>query len=348
VQTKQDIEFVNIAKTIGITLVAIGHLTIPTNGLLFINGFHMPLFFILSGYLLSCSKYDLKSFAKRKAQTLLIPYLFFAVVSFLLWYFAGQKLIPRESGIHLFKYLYGILLAIPSMEYLGFNIPIWFIPSLFCTEMIFFIYQKYIGRYTGVFCVFLFIAGIIFKHYAGFRLPYGLDVGLFTILFLYSGYQLRKNNQIITYIQQIKPVFKYGGIIVFGILTYWLALLNGTSGEHVSVYTMRFYNYPLFLCSAFSGAIFTILLSVSIPNCSLFGFFGRNTIVILGFHFLCFSVLKGIQVFIFHIPLETAHDVYLLNFVYVLLTFAALTPVIYCINRFAPFLLGREKTHYNS
>jgi len=347
-QAKQDIEFVNIAKTVGIVLVAVGHLTVPVNGLLFINSFHMPLFFILSGYLLSCSKYNLQSFAKRKAQTLLIPYLFFAVVSFLFWYFAGQKLIERESGVNPVKYLYGILLAIPSKEYLGFNIPIWFLPSLFCTEMIFFIYQKYIKRYTLIFCVFLFIVGTILKLYAGCRLPYGLDVGLFTILFLYSGYLLRKNNQIITYMQRLKPVLKYAGIIASGLLTYWFALLNGSSGNHVSVYTLQFYNYPVFLCSAFSGIIFTIMLSVSIPSHSLFRFFGRNTIVILGFHLMCFAILKGIQVFIFHISIETANDAYLLNFIYVLLAFAALAPVIYCINRFAPFLLGRKKTYYNS
>ena len=342
-QATPEIGFVNNAKTIGIALVAFGHLAAPTNALLFLNSFHMPLFFFLSGYLLSRSTCDLKSFAKRKAQTLLIPYLFFAIVSFLFWYFAAQKLIERESGVNPFKYLFGILSAIPSKEYLGFNIPIWFLPSLFCTEMIFFIYQKYVGRYTFLFCVFLFLAGVIVKLYAGFRLPYGLDVSLFSVLFLYSGYRLRKKNQLIASIRQIKPALQFTGVLLFGLLTYWLALLNGSSG-HVSVYTLQFYNYPLFLCAACSGIIFTLFLSIGIPDYSLFRFFERNTIVILGFHLLCFPVLKGIQVFLLHIPVETANDTYLLNLVYVLLMFAVLTPVIYFINRFAPFLLGREKS----
>jgi len=341
-QIKHEIGFVNIAKTIGISLVIFGHLSIPKAPLLFLSSFRMPLIFLLSGFLLSCKKYDLKSFTAKKAKTLLIPYLFFAVVSFLFWYFAGRKLIDGESGIDPLKYIYGILLAIPTKEYLGFNIPIWFLPSLFCSEMIFFAYKKYIGRYMAVFCVLLFFAGIIFKCYAGVRLPYGLDVSMFSILFMYLGYWLRKKEHIITRVQQMKRWLRIAGIITFGLLTYWLALQNSASGC-VSVYSLQFHNYFLFICAAGAGIIFVLLLSVSIPHNSVFRFFGRNTIVILGFHLMCFSVLKGIQVFIFHIPVELAYHVYLPNLLYVMLTYLMLAPVIYFINRFAPFLLGRKK-----
>lgn len=52
------VEWVDVAKGIGIILVVLGHNQSPDYIIKFIYSFHMPLFFFLSGYLTNPSKYQ--------------------------------------------------------------------------------------------------------------------------------------------------------------------------------------------------------------------------------------------------------------------------------------------------
>lgn len=53
IDSNNRIAWVDIAKGIGIVLVLIGHISQNKNLHYFIYSFHMPLFFIISGYLYS-------------------------------------------------------------------------------------------------------------------------------------------------------------------------------------------------------------------------------------------------------------------------------------------------------
>lgn len=71
--------YIDIAKGIGIILVVIGHLH-GINHIIhdFFYLFHMPLFFIISGYLYNHNNIiPLKTFIKHKIKRLIIPFLFF-------------------------------------------------------------------------------------------------------------------------------------------------------------------------------------------------------------------------------------------------------------------------------
>jgi len=127
-----------------------------------------------------------------------------------------------------------------------------------------------------------------------------------------------------------------------GLLTYYVSNMNNSHGI-ISMVHRVFNNYFLFFAVAFSGSLFIIFLSNCIPNHRLFRFYGRNTIIILGFHLMCFSLLKAVQLFIFHIPLEIANENFLINILYAVSTFILLSPVIYLINKYLPFTIGREK-----
>ena len=52
---KKRIEWVDIAKGIGIFLMVMGHTGIPRIGNQWIYSFHMPLFFFISGFLFNTS-----------------------------------------------------------------------------------------------------------------------------------------------------------------------------------------------------------------------------------------------------------------------------------------------------
>lgn len=91
------------AKGIGILLVIIGHCIFICHPL--IDVFHMPLFFCLSGLTFSV-KHTLKDFFVKKVDRIMVPFIFFSIISGLL------SLIPRNYG--------GI-----------FNAPIWFLQTIF-------------------------------------------------------------------------------------------------------------------------------------------------------------------------------------------------------------------------
>lgn len=73
---------IDIAKGLLILCVVIGHGTKIQCLSDFVYQFHMPLFFILSGYFLKKQR-NIKIFAKKKAVRLLIPYLVYMIIDFI-------------------------------------------------------------------------------------------------------------------------------------------------------------------------------------------------------------------------------------------------------------------------
>lgn len=72
------------AKGIGILLVIAGHLfTKGTIPFMYIFAFHMPLFFIISGYLMNVEKYTkFSKCIKASYQQLIKPYFAFCIIGF--------------------------------------------------------------------------------------------------------------------------------------------------------------------------------------------------------------------------------------------------------------------------
>ncbi|WP_195202481.1 acyltransferase family protein [Phocaeicola massiliensis] len=77
------IDWIDIAKGIGIFLMVMGHTSIPKLGGHWIYSFHMPLFFFLSGFLFQSGKYSWSQFIKRKVRTMVVPYFFFVVLNWI-------------------------------------------------------------------------------------------------------------------------------------------------------------------------------------------------------------------------------------------------------------------------
>lgn len=74
--------YIDVAKGVAMLLVIIGHITIIPSWLYaWINSFHMPLFFFLSGMVYNPYKYDkFKDFFKAKFKGLIIPYFFLCLI----------------------------------------------------------------------------------------------------------------------------------------------------------------------------------------------------------------------------------------------------------------------------
>lgn len=80
------VSWIDNLRGFGIVMVILGHSTSPFHT--FIYAFHMPLFFIISGFLWSDTTLENNSFgqySKKKLKSLIVPYFKIAAVCLLVW-----------------------------------------------------------------------------------------------------------------------------------------------------------------------------------------------------------------------------------------------------------------------
>lgn len=146
---------IDVMRGIGILLVVVGHATtipIVTGG---IYSFHMPLFFFLSGLLFKDRNYTTAgeiqhdfwewTGIRHKFRAYIVPFVFLYLGSYLWWLFVEGTFRPLEE-----KWYMPLLdLVTMSKEFSGMapNRPLWFLPCLFCVEVLFAILYRILYRH---------------------------------------------------------------------------------------------------------------------------------------------------------------------------------------------------------
>lgn len=74
------VTYIDVAKGMAICLMVLGHSSIPSSLSNFIWAFHMPLFFIASGFTTNWERDTFMSFVKKKVRGLLLPFLIYSGV----------------------------------------------------------------------------------------------------------------------------------------------------------------------------------------------------------------------------------------------------------------------------
>lgn len=86
--TAKRLNYLDMAKGIGIILVVAEHSGLCGDGLLaWLSSFHMPLFFVISGMLLSHRQEEARPLAHsacRKVRSILLPYFTFSLIYLLI------------------------------------------------------------------------------------------------------------------------------------------------------------------------------------------------------------------------------------------------------------------------
>ena len=198
------IEYLDIAKGIGILLVVLGHNDFEVISLFIqrlIYSFHMPLFFFLSGYFINISV-PFFDFFKRRFNALLKPFFF----TIFLIYFTSvsfEKMGFNTAITRTVKSLYG------SGHYLDW-VQLWFLPHLFVVSLYAFLFIKLVGKLRnrwvtwGILLAIMAIAipflhafypfpiSILGKDYELWGLPFSLDLVLVTGFFFILGNEVRQ------------------------------------------------------------------------------------------------------------------------------------------------------------
>lgn len=184
------LEFIDVAKGIGIICVMLGHLGSEMIDKVVFT-FHMPLFFLISGYFLN-DDMPIMEFIKKKAKRLLIPYyitggsicilLILADVVRGLW---GE--IPSDFCNMIIAVLFGSCFNVTE-QIKGIG-AIWFLWALFWAVLIVRFSSKL--RWRGVIWISL-LTLLSYVSFSFFVLPLSIQPGVCAAVFVYLGWKLKQ------------------------------------------------------------------------------------------------------------------------------------------------------------
>ena len=285
------IEYLDIAKGIGILLVVLGHNDFEVISLFvqrLIYSFHMPLFFFLSGYFLNAAV-PFFDFFKKRFNALLKPFLF----TIFLIYFASvsfEKMGFNTAITRIVKSLYG------SGHYLDW-VQLWFLPHLFAVSLYAFLFITLVSRLRnrwltwGILLGILAIAvpflqafypfpfSILGKDYELWGLPFSLDLVFVTGFFFILGHEVRQVTSEKTFDNWLFLVLTGGVVLLLNILFPYEIDFNIRLYESFLVNTTE----------AILGILFVLALARQIELrtarlASFFKYLGSISLIILLFH----------------------------------------------------------------
>lgn len=297
----------------------------------------LPAFFFTSGFFSKDQQLSPFEYFKQKTLRLLFPYIIFGVLSWLAWLVIGRKYgADSNSDIAWWVPLVGLLRG--REDWLIQNRPLWFLCCLISVEWIFYITRLIFSkRLQWVVVIGISIFGCIFS-YIGKNLYWEISAACIVLPLYILGadfaYILKtKSHFYNTYFLFILLMFASVGIVIGYIF-------NG----NIEIHKSHIGNPILFYITALSVIGFWLSVSIFIER--RFGaikwlqYIGQNTLIILCTHIPLFGAIKGVSIMCC-VPI----DFFNTNIGSLLLwlgSILVLFPIIYIINRFFPWLLGKH------
>lgn len=271
----------DIMKGITIILMMLGHTGIPDWLHTFIYSFHMPLFFILSGYFAKNEKTiswnGWKDVVRKSSKSLLLPYVFTALV--VLLFTALRSFVSHDitiftdrlvacvistSGAWTFPETWSFISPMVNLSWA----PVWFLLSLFFVRICFYGLQV-CRRWTLLICVIISYVAVIIGRQT--MIPFSLMQGLSGLVFYGAGWY-----------------YKHYGM---SHVVLWLCVLAWSFSMVFTELNMMFYRYtywPLAVLGACGGTYFIYWLSNGLDKISILrnalSWCGRTTMLILCLH----------------------------------------------------------------
>lgn len=358
---KKRLDYIDMAKGIGIILVIIGHISfVETHILVWISAFHMPLFFVIAGIMMSAKKEkltDIKSSISSRVKSLLIPYMWFSIL-----YFFMDTLNLYINNITVENFYVNI---ISSITFYGKSV-MWFLTALFLAEVYFILLKKNIKDSLAL--IFSFNIALICVLIAT-KLPmfYANESNLTLISifvnfiktfiragivlpFVAVGYVLW--NPVENYItfmadrlnsKSTDKITKYSKLLelILGAILTAICIAIAMKNWSVDTNNMIVGNIILYYLGGIFGSLGTLLLCKALPALRIIKFFGRNSLVVMATHLDCYILWAGIKITLILagiIPIKGAIIVTL----FVLFTLILETICIVTVNKYFPFVLGKK------
>lgn len=364
----QRIPWLDTAKAYGIFLVYYGHFVERISDLQgftpgtaafaqykLIYSFHMPLFFILSGYSYKGKQQDFWPFFYHRFLTRILPAIFFNLVAIAIYFAEGWA--TGEPGLPEYYQHRNLFLELLLGHPFG-NVITWFLFCLFTVEMLNYglypLLKNSLGKRT-VAAITAIVVGYwicqninqleslaVVGNLVGNNFWY-LDEALIAFGLYQIGVLLRAWPRIAAPEQR----FRYVGLALSLGLTLSLYDLNQgpftADRKLVMMASLSHGDLLIFIASALSGSVFVIWLAQILPGGSMVEFIGKNTLILLGINFFFAGLAKpvlgklGLSLF------DSGWIVFLACTVMTLISFTVSVPVIRLLQRVVPQLVGQPR-----
>ena len=275
---------IDVLRGIGILLVILQHCGVPEWLNMPILAFHMPLFFVVSGYLFRSRA--AKDYFGAKAIALLVPMVLFEMANLTL------DCIPISlgDGYHLNLYRGKRLLA--------FGAP-WFIPALLYAETGIYLLDCSIRKLTEArsiyrileLCTAFLILALGIRHCQ--IAPFGgndgnyLPLGCVAFFFVVAGHLIRLYGMG----DKLKALPRWG-LIVGGCLLIIALCFSSRLNSVVYMYAGKFGSPLAFVLNALLGVAGTALLAFGIRNNPFLEYCGRHSLVIFYLHSFVLTLFR--------------------------------------------------------
>lgn len=311
--TKKRVEWIDIAKGIGIILVIMGH-TIALRYSQWLYTFHLPLFFLLSGLVYNVSKYPkYTTLLKQKSKQILLPWLKF----YLIGLFVCLVIPEWRDSLSLHQIIFELYTTNTNNIQ---NSSIWYLICLFVTFNIFYFINK-IKRTKTTITILILLAVLLlwqknalalfsnnFLHMPDNRLPLKIDSALVACVFFAIGVWYK--DKIRHFVEQ--TTLSWLKILIIGATVFICAFLNGwTNLNSLDFGRIHLLFYPI----AFGGICVVCCLSKKIAESKFFYVkktllaCGENSLLLFGVQ----SILIRLYLYIFN-SLEGANmELYMNN-----------------------------------
>lgn len=241
------IDYIDLLRAFGIFVMIMGHVAFGGVFDKWIHIFHMPMFFIISGYFYRRQPFTVM--LKKRAKTLLLPYFVFGIIHLII-----QFIRIGSIDTHAFYLLFWENTAENGIPIAG---ALWFLTAMFFSEVLFWCVQsiKISEIVRTIIAVAIAIAGMACAVYLPFRLPWAFDVGMVGVGLYQTG---RLIKQRWPKVLELNAGFAILGVIIFsalGMLNGYVNLRQGHYGIWPLFWintvglTLAFWNFSRGVCS---------------------------------------------------------------------------------------------------
>ena len=336
----------DILRGLGIFCVVFAHvLNNSISNIIYL--FHMPLFFFITGLTMSYSfkkEINFKDYIRKKIRVIIIPYFIFCCLSIVYWILIERN-IRGQFDISIMSNVINIFLARTVMDLYSFNVVLWFLPCLFMSNIIFYFIMKFKSDYIKLFISILLLGIGYILCINQIILPFSFETSLIGTFFIVIGY---------LFITHISDKISIEKITIPNTTLLILCIIGIGICIHfncrVNMLGHTYGNIILFLIGAFSGIYICLFISILLHQIKfntfskLFSYFGKNSIIIM----CCHEPIKRIVLYAFSKVINIDIEILRMNIFYsiliVIIILIILVPIIYVINSYLPFIIGKKKT----
>lgn len=283
---REDIPWIDVLKGLGITAVVAGHALPPAYARLvqYLFWFHVPLFFVCSGYLFRPTD-DFRGYLVKGLRRLAVPYLVYLVLLSLPAYvFYVQSGLAHPSAEHA-RYVEGVTfrLLYGGRDLTGRFMTFWFVSCLFFSRQVYNWLWNRCARKEGVMAAVVgigYVAGWFYNRCSFLpALPLGLEVVPLALLFMAWGHWLARQSKSTAW-----GAWLAAGLIMIAVLLDGL----GVVAIHVNLKSGQTGPLMLGVACSISCVYLVILAARSLSRIGwlrpVFADLGRASLVIMFLH----------------------------------------------------------------